>query len=340
MSQADPAEAIPAGPAAGPALADYAVPPRFASATFDNYRPDPAQPTQQAAVERLRAAVAGPWSPRQAGGLFGRWRRAPAASRSGLYLDGGFGVGKTHLLAAAYHATDVTKAYVSFQDLTYIVGALGMARALKLFAGARLICLDEFELDDPGNTMLATSFVSGAIERGARLIVTSNTLPAELGQGRFSAEAFAREIGQLSAAFESIRIEGDDYRHRRYAPDARLPRLLPAATAPADALPWPTFLERLEQLHPVRYAELVEHEDDLTLRDVTPIAEQDAALRVVHFVDKLYDRCRPLTLYGDVTLAELFPSSYGYGGFKRKFRRCQSRLHEALSEPLPVGSRP
>ena len=33
-------------------------------------------------------------------------------------------------------------------------------------------------------------------------------------------------------------------------------------------------------------------------------------------------------------LDELFPPSYGYGGFERKFLRCRSRLYEMLSQPL------
>jgi cell division protein ZapE len=186
----------------GPAalnLAAFAVAPRFAGATFESYRPDPAHPSQSAARERLRAAIAELEGVERGRGLLARLRRRPAAPGwCGLYLDGGFGVGKTHLLAAAYHACgdDVARAYLSFQDLTYVVGELGMARVLDLFGRARLICLDEFGLDDPGNTMLATSFVRGVLERGARVIVTSNTLPNELGQGRFSADEFAREIGQ------------------------------------------------------------------------------------------------------------------------------------------------
>jgi cell division protein ZapE len=321
----------------GLTLAAFAAPPRFADATFASFRPDPDHPSQAAALQRLRVAVSAP--PHPAGGWLSRWRRtAPAANQPSLYLDGGFGVGKTHLLAAAWHAFEGPRAYLSFPDLTYVVGALGMRPALDLFGQARLICLDEFELDDPGNTMLATSFVAGALQRGARLVVTSNTLPAELGQGRFSATAFQREIGQLAAAFESVPIEGEDYRHRRYASDAQLPRLLPATAAPPDALPWRTLLERLASLHPVRYVELVEQLGDLCLADVEPIGEQDTALRFVHFVDKLYDRCRPLTLYSACSLAVLFPPNYGYGGFKRKFRRCQSRLHEMLSEPLTVDA--
>jgi cell division protein ZapE len=316
-------------------LASFAVPPRFEQATFASYQPDPAFPSQAAAVERLRSLVSA--TSRSESSWWARWRKpTQAAGQPSLYLDGGFGVGKTHLLAAAWHAFAGPRAYLSFPDLTYVVGALGMRPALELFSQARLICLDEFELDDPGNTMLATSFVAGALRRGARLIVTSNTLPAELGQGRFSAAAFQREIGQLAAAFESVPIEGEDYRHRRYAPDAQLPRLLPPAAAPSDALPWRALLEQLAELHPVRYVDLLERLGDPRLADVAPIEEQDTALRFVHFVDKLYDRCRPLTLYSTCTLAELFPPSYGYGGFKRKFLRCQSRLHETLSEPLAV----
>jgi cell division protein ZapE len=334
----DTAEPIAAAPAAasGLTLAAFEAPPRFAHATFASYQPDPAYPSQAAAVQRLRAAVSAPDQP--ADGWLSRWRRPSAASQPSLYLDGGFGVGKTHLLAAAWHAFEGPRAYLSFPDLTYVVGALGMHSALELFGQARLICLDEFELDDPGNTMLATSFVAGALRCGARLIVTSNTLPAELGQGRFSAAAFQREIGQLAAAFESVPIEGEDYRHRRYAPDAQLPRLLPAAAELPDAMPWSALLEQLATLPPVRYGELVEQLGDLRLAEVEPIEEQDTALRFVHFVDKLYDRCCPLTLYSACTLAELFPPSYGYGGFKRKFRRCQSRLHETLSEPLTADA--
>ena len=316
-------------------LTSFAAPPRFAAASFDTYQPDPSYPSQAAALARLRAAVEP--AQQRSGGLLARWRAQRHVAQPSLYLDGGFGVGKTHLLAAAWHAYAGPRVYLSFQDLTYVVGALGMRQALDLLGQARLICLDEFELDDPGNTMLATSFVAGALQRGARLLVTSNTLPAELGHGRFSAAAFQREIGQLAAAFESVPIDGEDYRHRRFAPGADLPRLLPAAAAPADALLWPELLAQLAEVHPVRYADLIEELGNIVLSGVVPLEEQDTALRFVHFVDKLYDRCRPLTLYSDVTLEDIFPPSYGYGGFKRKFRRCQSRLYEALSEPLTVA---
>ena len=84
-------------------------PPRFAAVRFETYRPDPAEPTQAAAVAAVRA-----FSGRTGDGSDGRrgWlrrRAAPPEDRPGLYLDGGFGVGKTHLLASLWHVSPVAR---------------------------------------------------------------------------------------------------------------------------------------------------------------------------------------------------------------------------------------
>src|SRR4051794_33940361 len=80
----------------GAEIADSLVPPRqFEDSTLQNYRPDPDYPSQQQAVSGIQAFADG-W--KASGGLFSR-RRA-ADTKPGIYLDGGFGVGKTHLLAA------------------------------------------------------------------------------------------------------------------------------------------------------------------------------------------------------------------------------------------------
>ena len=44
-------------------------------------------------------------------------------------------------------------------------------------------------------------------------MATSNTLPDKLGEGRFAAEDFRREIHALSARFDTLRVDGPDYRH-------------------------------------------------------------------------------------------------------------------------------
>lgn len=326
------------GPATTPDLASFSVPPRFTDARFTNYRPDAKFPSQAAALQRVSGAVQALNDEKGgSGGFLGRFRKRDAGW-SGLYLDGGFGVGKTHLLAAAWRASEgCARAYLSFQELTYVVGALGMPNTLDLLGAADMVCLDEFELDDPGNTMLATSFVRGALERGARVLATSNTLPNELGRGRFSTEMFQREIGQLAASFESLRIDGEDYRHRRFSETTALTRLLTRGNAEVPpgvlVIDWSDLLRGLAGVHPIQYARIAAGLDSLWLEGVEPLPDQDTALRFVHFADKLYDFRTQLYLRGDVALDELFPSTIGYGPFERKFRRCRSRLFEMLSEP-------
>ena len=320
-----------------PTLASFVVPPRFDDATFDSYQPDPGYPSQERARDRLSVAAHDFDNGDARRGLLSRLRRGGVQPGwQALYLDGRFGVGKTHLLAAASHAACVPKAYLSFADLTYAVGALGMPQAVDLLGQARLICLDEFELDDPGNTMLATSFVRAVLERGARLIVTSNTLPGELGRGRFSADEFEREIGSLAAVFESIRIDGDDYRHRRFGNDDALPRVVPRDVLDDQAEPirWLELQRLMVTIPPIHFSDMIRDFDVLAIDGLAPIEDQDMALRFVHFIDKVYDRSIPLLISSDCLPEDLFPPSYGYGGFERKFRRCQSRLHEMLAQPL------
>jgi cell division protein ZapE len=81
-----------------------------------------------------------------------------------------------------------------------------------------LLCIDEFELDDPGNTTLISRLLAQLVERGVSVAATSNTLPEQLGEGRFAAQDFLREISTLAAIFDVVRIDGPDYRHRDLAP--------------------------------------------------------------------------------------------------------------------------
>src|ERR1700761_226694 len=206
-------------------IAQLTPPPAFAEVSFASYHPDPAERSQSAAVaacqEFCKKAV-----DHRAGRkkLFGRRELLPGI---GLYLDGGFGVGKTHLLAAAYRELpdDAThpKAFATFMELTQLAGVFGFAECIELLADYTLLCIDEFELDDPGNTTLISRLLSQLVERGVSLAATSNTLPEQLGEGRFAAQDFLREINTLAAIFDAVRIEGPDYRHRDLAPAPRPP---------------------------------------------------------------------------------------------------------------------
>ena len=212
-------------------LADLVPPPRFAEVSFDTYRPDPGQPSQAEAVERLRAFAATVGEkPRKR--LLGKARPVPGVG--GVYLDGGYGVGKTHLLASLWHAAPGPKLFATFVELTHLVGALGFHDAVDALSTYALVCVDEFELDDPGDTVLVSTLLTRLREAGVRLAATSNTLPGRLGEGRFATDDFLREIQGLAAAFESVRIDGEDYRHRGL-PQAPTPPDLDAVKRAAQA---------------------------------------------------------------------------------------------------------
>ncbi len=321
--------------------------PRFAHVSFDSYRPAPHEPTQAAALARVRAFVAELAAEATAGGgLLARFRRRPPAGLRGLYLDGGFGVGKTHLLAAAYHAAPPPKAYLSFAELSYTITSLGLATCLDTLCHHRLLCIDEFELDDVANTRLAATFLRGLRERGRglRVITTSNTLPSDLGLGRFAAEQFRREIGEIAAVFETVHVEGDDYRQR-----PRWEGTSPGEVLALDALraeyrryrpprgaklyaDFAALTARLAAVHPIRYVRLLAPLDALFVGGLAPIADQNTALRFVHLVDKLYDQQVRLAVSATCELPELFLPEYRDQGYAKKYRRCLSRLHELLEE--------
>lgn len=324
--------------AASRLIAEMVPPPRFASVRFETYLPDPAQPSQAAAVERAREFATGSAPPSEdAGrGWFRRGRGSPAASPTpgGLYLDGGFGVGKTHLLASLWHAypaPSAAKAFCTFVELTNLAGALGFASSVDALRTHRLLCIDEFELDDPGDTVLVSTMLGRLAEAGTRLAATSNTLPGRLGEGRFAATDFLREIQGLAARFDVVRVDGDDYRHRGLpvAPppltDTELDSALVALVAGRTVDDFAAVCDHLASLHPSRYGPLLDGVEQVVLRDVRGVDDQNVALRLVVLADRLYDRDIPVLTSG-VPLDQLFTPTLLQGGYRKKYHRAISRL--------------
>jgi cell division protein ZapE len=294
--------------------------------------PDPYYPTQAAALATARVFAttgAAPVKKR----LF---RKAtPAEARPGIYFDGGFGVGKTHLLASVWHAASAPKAFGTFVTYTHLVGALGFAGAVEALSDRTLVCIDEFELDDPGDTVLMSSLLMALTQRGVRLAATSNTLPDALGEGRFAAEDFLREIQGLSAHFDVLRIEGVDYRHRGVpkAPEPATPeQALAAAATPGATLDrFGDVVAHLARVHPSRYAQLVQGIPLVVWTDVRQLTDQSEALRFVVLVDRLYDNDVPVVASGE-SLGHVFAPDMLKGGYRKKYFRALSRL-AALAEP-------
>ena len=314
-------------------VAALVPPPQFGDATFETYRADAAFPSQQEAKDLL-IAFSGGGAPAKRGGLFSRPKRGPEL-KPGVYLDGGFGVGKTHLLAAVYHALPARRKYFgSFIEYTALVGALGYKNTVELFRGSDLLCIDEFELDDPGDTMVMTRLLAELVASGTRLAATSNTPPNALGEGRFAAQDFLREIHAMSESFQTIRIDGTDYRHRsldghaevleqaalrggdRRSRDDRTSR--PTTRSPSSSRTWPACTRPATSASS-RASSVV------GLRDVEQLTDQSAALRFVAFIDRVYDAELPIRATG-LSLDLVFPEEMLAGGYRKKYLRAISRL--------------
>ncbi|WP_424950159.1 cell division protein ZapE [Deinococcus sp.] len=314
---------------------------RFQKVSFASYLPNAEYPSQALARDTLEQFVVSLKEPAVSAGsgglrrLFGRKPVAPGGR--GLYLDGGFGVGKTHLLASAYHAADTPSAFMSFQDLMYLIGALGMNAALNAMRGLRLLCIDEFELDDPGNTHMANTFLGELMGTGLNVVATSNTEPGRLGEGRFNAHDFERQIRAIAGRFQNLRLDGPDYRQRGSTPEQLLSGAEYAAWRGHQALETLAELEYgqlqgvLTAVHPARFGPLLEGVDALGLRGLTPMPGQNEALRFVHFIDKVYDLGGQAAFAG-APLETLFDEAYRQGAFAKKYARCLSRLSELLRE--------
>jgi cell division protein ZapE len=224
----------------------------------------------------------------------------------------------------------------------YAIGLLGVQGARDAFRRHRLVCVDEWELDDPGNLKMAIAFLRGALADGVRVAATSNTVPDELGRGRFAQKSFTAEIEELAAAFQVVRLEGEDYRHRHFRADpgrehftdARgLDRVAAASTGRVVRTGFQPLMEALGRVHPVHYATLAEGMDLLLVEALAPIASLADGLRWVHLVDKLYDGAVEMAATATLTLGELFPAGFVTGPFGKKFSRCLSRMEEMLGEP-------
>lgn len=305
-------------------LSELKPPREFEKATFDSYIPHSEYPSQAEARDKARFFAQGKATRR----LFAKAEVPPA----GIYLDGGFGVGKTHLLAAIWHSFKGAKAFGSFISYTSLIGALGFAEAVKALSKFELLCIDEFELDDPGDTMMMSRLLNELAPKGVKFAATSNTPPNALGEGRFAAADFQREIHGIADRFEMLRIDGEDHRHRPVDIIAKpitgeqftdwLGECEPTKTAVDD---FQSLLNHLATIHPSRYGRLLDGFESVGLLNCTMLGNQVDALRFVAFVDRAYEAQIRIRATGQ-PLTAIFSPEYLSGGYRKKYLRAVSRL--------------
>ena len=211
------------------------------------------------------------------------------------------------------------------------MGALGYAAAFQLLKGASLLCIDEFELDDPGDTMMMTRLLGELVDSGSRIAATSNTPPNALGEGRFAAQDFLREIDALAAKFDIMRIDGLDFRRRdveghavSLEPEA-LEATVERFTGSVTVDRFGDIITHLATVHPSRYVRLIDGLDAIAITDVHVLTGQTDALRLVAFVDRLYDAQIPILASG-TPFDQVFAEDMLGGGYRKKYLRAISRL--------------
>ena len=125
-----------------------------------------------------------------------------------------------------------------------------------------------------------------------------------------------------------MRVDGPDYRHRGLpdapAPvdDAEVVRRVAGVGGTVDD--FDELVRHLATLHPSRYGALVDGIAAAGLTGVHAAPDQNAALRLVVLVDRLYDRQVPVVASG-VPLDGLFDEQMLAGGYRKKYRRAISR---------------
>jgi len=181
--------------------------------------------------------------------------------------------------------------------------------------------------------------LSELVASGTHIAATSNTPPNALGEGRFAASDFLREIDALAARFTTIRVDGLDYRRRDvegYAVSVSANELDSAIARIGGLItidPFDEVLAHLSSVHPSRYVKIIEGLDGVAFTGVHPLKNQTDALRLVAFVDRLYDAQVRIVTTG-TPLDQVFAEEMLAGGYRKKYLRAVSRMIALTSVEL------
>ncbi|NRA59776.1 MAG: cell division protein ZapE [Psychrobium sp.] len=144
-------------------------------------------------------------------------------SLTGLYLHGRVGRGKTLLMDMFFEQVTAPKMRLHFhhfmfllhQKLTEIQGQVDPLDyiAKELAQQARVICFDEFFVNDIADAMLLGGVFNALHKHQVMIIATSNTAPKDLYAGGLARDRFLPTIALIKRHLQYFSLDGDiDYR--------------------------------------------------------------------------------------------------------------------------------
>lgn len=340
-------------------MSDLIPPARFDDARFRLYRPQ--AEAQAEALEKARTFVRLARVRYKRPGWFGLAPQRKTGLRGGLYLVGPVGTGKTHLLASIYHAltdpetpgAEPVPCAFTHSSALFRSTLTPEAYAETVASGARVLCVDEIELDDPAQEVRLIGVLRALREHRVTLAATSNADPDALIEGAaFGNERLARFIREeFESRYHVVLVPGEDFRQRLDKPGRAWVGPLAHASAAmreafdAEAEPkrWLAFADLLaltESTERQRLAADLGRLDALFL-DGVAITHTDDALRLLRVVDDLYGTPDPPVLYftSQTAPADWFDPSQHAGlarGIAEKFSRTVSRM-TSLAEVTRIG---
>ena len=187
--------------------------------------------------------------PEARGAFFGFKKNAAAVP--GLYLWGGVGRGKSMLMDMFFAQSAVRKKIRKhfLEFMQYIHKQMNLARkegvndavlpvANKVSAEAKLLCLDECQIDDIADAMIVGRLFKLVMENGTVVVTTSNRPPNDLYKDGINRHLFLPFIELIHAGFNVCEIAaGCDYRQDRLSDETKY-------FVPAN----PTAAERIDEI--------------------------------------------------------------------------------------------
>ena len=339
---------------------------------------DPTQLIMLSEFDRMHAALCA--TPDAAGnGLLGRLKsllgNEPPAPVPGLYLWGSVGRGKTFLMdlfaASLPHGLALRRHFHRFMgDIHASLRALGHRQdplpdvAAGIAGRCRVLCLDEFQVNDIGDAMILAGLLDALFARGVTLIATSNSAPGNLYRDGLQRARFLPAIALIEQRCRVVEMASThDWRLRALTqapiyltpPGAEAHRALERIFASragttvqhggtlhingreipvhkrAEGIAWFEFAALCEGPRAVAdYIALAKAGPAVIISNVPQftIYHDDAARRFVQLVDEFYDRHVKLVLSAAAPITELYDGER----LRAEFGRTESRLIEMQSD--------